>query len=133
MSRLRSNAAPWLASALLASSVMACAPINGPAQAANDSLAHQAGKTLRLEGIYAAWAPCEYSGPKTRSDWVLTYTSQGVQRCVFVTGGLPTGLVPPPSLASVGLPTVVSGVVALNEAGKPYLVFVQSGSAAVKP
>jgi hypothetical protein len=107
---------------------VACAPIPSQAQSSYP-LAAQLGKTIKLQGVYTGWTACSDSGAKTRSDWVLTYLDNGVDRCVFVSGGLPQGIVPPPSKASDGLPVYVEGTVALNEANKPYLLFTETKAA----
>jgi hypothetical protein len=81
------------------------------------------GHPVSLLGTYEGWTACLKSSAKTRSDWVL---KQG-EHCIYVTGGLPKGVVPPPSSASDGMPVHVTGHLLKGADGQRWLLqFVAS-------
>ena len=76
----------------------------------------------KLVGTYAGQVVCAASVAQTRSDWVLKYLDRGLERCIFVSGGLPLGVVPPPSTQSVGIPVAIDGELVTLHSGRTYFV-----------
>ncbi|ARN22810.1 hypothetical protein A4W93_24475 [Piscinibacter gummiphilus] len=85
-----------------------------------DALAAPAGTTLRVSGRFAGWSGgCTGGPPRTRSDWMLV-DADG--RCLYVSGPVPAGLVPPPDAASNGTAITVTGRREASPDGRPYLL-----------
>ena len=81
-----------------------------------------AGKLTQLTGVYAGQAVCAQSLIQMRNDWTLEYLDGGVKKCVYVSQGLPPGIVPAPSKTSIGLPVSIEGELWLSGAGQTYFL-----------
>ena len=76
------------------------------------------GHIVQLKAHFYGWSGCPTSVQSTRSDWAIR---QG-DVCMYVSGALPQGIVPPPSTASHGMPVYIQAQVVWETAsGKPHL------------
>ena len=118
---LRSLAAA-LGAAGLALSCVACSAGAPTAPAGHmtvtDVLDGAAGRTVTVTGRYAGWTGgCKGGPPNTRSDWMLVDDTS----CIYVSGPVPAGLVPPPDTASNGTPVEIRAQVERAADGRLFL------------
>ncbi len=77
-----------------------------------------AGRTVTVAGRYAGWkGGCKGGPPHTRSDWMLVDDTS----CIYVSGPVPAGLVPPPDPTSNGTPVAVQAQVERAADGRLFL------------
>ena len=126
MSKGRTEPLRSLAAALgavgLALSCVACSA-GAPAAPAGlltvtEVLNGAADRTVTVTGRYAGWkGGCKGGPPAMRSDWMLVDDAS----CIYVSGPVPAGLVPPPDLTSNGTPVVVQAHVERAPDGRLFL------------